>query len=262
MKKLFSLFAVVMMAVMSLNLNTITVAAAEPTTYIVKYDAAKEGFVYQVGSTWDEDGIQYREMYYMTLEIKDGDLLVVESLEGDVIPTIELDVSLSNLTLLPNSKCTVNAKSITDCYLLSGAVGVINCDVTNAYLYDFSVGNFNANCDNVEVTYTDASTVSAAVIGKCNSFYAHDAVSTMHHVYNFTEPMLFINGDLETAPTAYSTTPSASAPAAPVAPATPSAPNANEYDDVPKTGESDVFLWAFGIAAICFAGSYSLKKRA
>ena len=63
MKKLFSLFAVVMMAVMSLNLNTITVAAAEPTTYIVKYDAAKEGFVYQVGSTWDEDGIQYREMY-------------------------------------------------------------------------------------------------------------------------------------------------------------------------------------------------------
>lgn len=260
MKKLFSLFAVVMMAVISLNLNAITVSAAEPTTYIVKYDAGKEDFVYQVGSTWNDEGIQYREMYYMTLEIKDGDILIVDSLDAPQIPTIELNVSLSNLTLLPNCKCTVTAKSITNCYLLSGAVGIINCDVTNGYVYDYSVGNFNQNCDNVEASYTDASTVSAAVVGKCKSFYAHDASTTMHHVYNFTEPMLFINGDLETDPAAYSTTPSASAPAP--APATPSAPKADEYDDVPKTGGSDAFVWAFGIAAICFAGSFYFKKRA
>lgn len=256
MKKLFSLFAVVMMAVMSLNLSTLTVAAEEPTTYIVKYIAATDDWLYQEGASWDEHSPDV-SMYFMTLEMKDGDYVVVEAPEGD--PTLTLDFHLGNLSVLPNSSCTINAKSIKDCYILSGAHANINCDVTNGYLYDFSVCNFFGNCDNLKIHYTDEATVSVNVVGTCKDFYMHhDAVGKVkYQLYNFTVPLTVNEGELKNSAGQYSTTP-ATAPATPAAPST----GGNEYDDVPKTGQSDAYLFAFGLAAVCFLGSYSLKKRA
>lgn len=254
MKKLFSLFAVVMMAVMSLNLNALTVNAAEPTTYVVKYDATEDYWYYQVGSKWDNHG-QSREMYYMTLEMKDGDYIVVDALEGT--PVLELDFHLGNLTILANSSCTVKAKSIKDCYILSGATGTIECDVTNGYLYDFSSCNFLKNCDNLKVNYTDEETVFVNVVGTCKDFYMLNTATNKvkYQLYNFTAPLSVSEGDLTNAATEYSTAPAAAAKPAPSS-------SADEYDDVPKTGESNAYLFAFGLAAVCFLGSYSLKKRA
>ena len=259
MKKLFSLFAVVMMAVLSLNLNAVTVSAADPTTYIVKYDTEKEDWFYQVDSTWNDEQSS-RQVYYMTLEMKDGDYVVVEVPEGS--PTLELDFHLGNLTVMPNNSCTVKAKSIKDCYILSGAVATIDCNVTNGYLYDFSVANFNKNCDNLEISYSDETTISVAVIGTCKDFYAHNEANTKikYHVYNFTAPLYLKEGVLQNAFGEYSIDP-ASVTTTPSAPSTPSS-SADEYDDVPKTGESNAYLFAFGLAAVCFLGSYSLKKRA
>lgn len=256
MKKLFSLFAVVMMAVMSLNLSTLTVAAEEPTTYIVKYVAATGEWIYQVGSTWDEHSPDV-SMYYMTLEMKDGDYIVVETPEGN--PTLNLDFHLGNLTITANSSCTANVKSVKDCYILSGAQANINCDVTNGYLYDFSVCNFFGNCDNLKIYSTDDSTISVNVVGTCKDFYMHnDAIGKVkYQLYNFIVPLSVSAGELTNSAGEYSTTPAA-APATPAAPST----GGNEYDDVPKTSQSNTYLFAFGLAAVCFLGSYSLKKRA
>ncbi len=253
MKKLFSLFAVVMMAVMSLNLSTLTVAAEEPTTYIVKYVAVTDDWLYQVGSTWDNES-QDKSMYYMTLEMKDGDYVVVDAQEGN--PTLDLDFHLGNLTITANSSCTANVKSVKDCYILSGAQANINCDVTNGYLYDFSVCNFFGNCDNLKIYYTDESTVSVNVVGTCKNFYMHNDTNggVKYQMYNFTAPLTLNEGELKNSAGQYSTTPAA----APAAPST----SGNEYDDVPKTGQSTAYLFAFGLAAVCFLGSYSLKKRA
>lgn len=256
MKKLFSLFAVVMMAVMSLNLSTLTVAAEEPTTYIVKYDAPTDEWIYQVGSKWDDE-TQGKSMYYMTLEMKDGDYIVVEAPEGN--PTLNLDFHLGNLTITANSSCTANVKSVKDCYILSGAMANINCNVTNGYLYDFSVCNFFGNCDNLKIYYTDDATISVNVVGTCKDFYMHNDAnnSVKYQLYNFTVPLSVSSGKLTNSAGEYSTTPSATQ-------ATPAAPSTggNEYDDVPKTGQSNTYLFAFGLAAVCFLGSYSLKKRA
>ena len=263
MKKLFSLFAVVMMAVMSLNLNALTVAAEEPTTYIVKYDATTDDWNYQEGSTWDDDS-DGKSMYYMTLEMKDGDYIVVEAPEGN--PVLDLDFHLGNLTVKPNDSCTVKAKSIKDCYILSGAIATIDCDVTNGYLYDFSVCNFNKNCDNLEITYTDADTISVNVVGTCKDFYMHNDTKSKikYHLYSFSESLVLNDGKLENDSDEYSIDPASVTTTPAATPATPSAPSssADEYDDVPKTGESNVYLFAFGLAAVCFLGSYSLKKRA
>lgn len=259
MKKLFSLFAVVMMAVMSLQLSALTVAAEEPTTYIVKYDATTDDWNYQEGSTWDDDS-DGKSMYYMTLEMKDGDYIVVEAPEGN--PVLDLDFHLGNLTIKPNSSCMVDAKSIKDCYILSGAHATIDCDVTNGYLYDFSVCNFNKNCDNLKIYYTDDTTISVNVVGTCKDFYMHNDAKgrVKYQLYNFTTALTVQDGKLKNDADEYSTSPSSST----AAPATPQAPStsADEYDDVPKTGESSTYLFAFGLAAVCFLGSYSLKKRA
>lgn len=256
MKKLFSLFAVVMMAVMSLNLSTLTVAAEEPTTYIVKYVVATDDWLYQVGSKWDDES-EGKSMYYMTLEMKDGDYVVAEAHEGN--PTLDLDFHLGNLTITANSSCTVNVKSVKDCYILSGAQASINCNVTNGYLYDFSVCNFLGNCDNLKIYYTDDSTVSVNVVGTCKDFYMRNDAngSVKYQMYNFTAPLTLISGELKNSAGEYSTSPAA-APATPAAPST----GGNEYDDVPKTSQSNTYLFAFGLAAVCFLGSYSLKKRA
>ena len=256
MKKLFSLFAVVMMAVMSLNLSALTVNAAEPTTYVVKYDATTDDWYYQVGNKWDKHA-QLRSMYYMTLEMKDGDNVVVDALEGS--PVLELAFHLGSLTLLPNSSCTVKVNSIKDCYIGSGAFGNIECDVTNGYMYDFSVCNFYKNCDNLKINYTDPETVSVNVVGTCKDFYMFDTAKNKvkYQLYNFKAPLCVGEGELLNNANEYTTTPSA-ATTRPAAPTT----SADEYDDVPKTGESNAYLLAFGLAAVCFFGSYSLKKRA
>ena len=255
MKKLFSLFAVVMMAVMSLNLNVLTVKAATPTTYIVKYEASTEDWYYQVGNKWD-DSQPLRYIYYLTFEMKDGDHIVVDAREGS--PVLDLDFHLGSLTLLPNNICTVKAKSIKDCYISSGAFANIECDVTNGYLYDFSVCNFYKNCDNLKVYYTDDSTISVNVVGTCKDFYMQDTSNNKvkYQLYNFKTSLCVGEGKLMNSANEYSTAPSATTtkPAA-------STSNGNEYDDVPKTGESNAYLFAFGLAAVCFLGSYSLKKR-
>ena len=260
MKKLFSLFAVVMMAVMSLNLGALTVSAETPNTYIVKYDPSRDNWYYQPGNEWE--WANAREIYYLTLDqLKDGDHIVVESPEGD--PTLDLDFNLGSLTVKSGDTCTVNAKSIKDCYILTGATASINCDVTNGYVYDYCTVNFNKNCDNLEVTYAKVETVFINVLGTCKHLNMHtDTGVAKYNFYNFTKPLCIEKGKLRNAEGEYSTTPAA-APAAPAAPVAPQAPanNANDYDDVPKTGQSNAYLFAFGLAAVCFLGSYSLKKR-
>ena len=47
-----------------------------------------------------------------------------------------------------------------------------------------------------------------------------------------------------------------SAPAAPAAPSS----DADEYDSVPKTGDSALYLWLFGLSAVLLAGSLALRK--
>ena len=263
MKKLFSLFAVVMMAVMSLNLSALTVSAEEPTTYVVKYDAEDDYWYYQVGNKWDKDIKPDREMYYMTLEMKDGDHVVVEAPEGN--PTLELDFHLGSLTVGSGDTCTIDVKSIQDCYILTGATANIDCKVTNGYVYDEVAANFLKDCDNLEIIYTYGRDykISVNVLGTCKSFKMSSDVKVKYTGYDFRKPLSVYEGELVNEDDEYTTTPSAAAPA-PAAPA-PAAPapstSDNEYDSVPKTGQSTSSLFAFGLAAVCFLGSYALKKR-
>ncbi len=261
MKKLFSLFAAALFAVMSLNLSTLTVSAEEPVTYYVKYNPEIEDWWYQISSTWDNN-LNGMNMYFMHEALKDGDHVIVEGTSGE--QELHLDANLGSLTIISNAKCSVFADGIQDCYILSGAASNIHGNVTNGYLYDFSVCNFYNDCTNLDISYTDLPTIAVNVVGKCNNFKVHseDNSTIKYQLYNFTKALSFNDCQLENNANEYSTTPTPSS-TAPVVTTTPAAPStSDEYDDVPKTGESGTYLLAFGIAAICFAGSFVLRKKA
>ena len=271
MKKLFSILSVALFAVILFFQSTINAEAADPTTYYVQYDADAKQWYYQVGSSWDDTvPPPKREIYYMIQDMKDGDYVVVEATEG--WPELKLDFHLGNVTVTPNSSCMISAKSIAECYILHDSYVSITADVEHAWVYDNASCNFNLNCNTLELLYADEPTMSVGVLGTCNEFIAHNmnTSATLYHLWNFTDDLIFNDTYLRTSADSYSINPP-STPAASIVPntssstapatSTPAASDADEYDDVPKTGESAAYLWMFAIAALCFAGSYSFKKK-
>ena len=271
MKKLLSIFAVACFALLLCGQNIITADAADPTTYIVQYDDNKDEWYYQVGSTWDDtDPPPKREIYYMAQQMKDGDYVVVDSTDGK--GTLVLDFVLGNLTILPHSEALITCKGVQEYYQLHDTAVSLTANVEKAFVYDNAIANFNNNVNTLELIYTESPEMLVGVVGTCSELWVHNsnATETKYALWNFTESLLFQEGIVKNPFGTYSINPPSS-PAAPVVPSTPSstpsttpsAPSssADEYDDVPKTGESTAFLWLFGLAALCFAGSYSFKKK-
>lgn len=271
MKKLLSIFAVACFALILWAQNIVPVSAAEPTTYVVKYDDSNDQWYYQIGSSWDDTvPPPRREIYYMIQDMKDGDYVVVDATNGQ--GTLVLDFTLGNLTILPNSNALITCKGVIEYYQLNNTAVSLTANVEKAFVYDNAIANFNKNVNVLELIYDQTPEMIAGVGGTCSEFWVHtyDASQTKYHLWNFKETLLFNETILKTPYGTYDINPPAS-PAAPIVSATPSstptstpsAPSssADEYDDVPKTGDSAMFLWMFGLAALCFAGSYSFKKK-
>ncbi|MGN1147772.1 MAG: LPXTG cell wall anchor domain-containing protein [Lachnospiraceae bacterium] len=263
-KKVLSLLAAaVLLCLVPLDSNTLYVKAEEPVTYYVKYIADINEWRFLPGSSWDENGY-HRELYYMLLDIKDGDLLVVEG--TDSMLTLDLNVRLGNLTI-NHANALITAKGIDDCYVLRDSFCAVNGDVTNAYVYDNAVCTFNNNVNYLEVTGSYGVSEAVTVGGTVGHVKGVLDDRVFYDVYNVAAGKLSIeNGDLETDAQYYSTTPtentsvntSTDTAAAATTPAAPA--DTSEYDDVPKTGESNIILWLLGIAAMCIAGSFFLRK--
>lgn len=231
-------------------------AHAEGTavTYYVKYVPSLNEFRYQIGS-W-QDGQEHWALTSLTSNIKDGDLLVVEDNDNIGIK-LEVGVRLSNLTVVAGNSVVVSANSIDNFYAINDSASSITGDVTNAYVYDKCITNFNSNVKNLNLLSEkhDLLYATVAVAGTCDHVYASGKSYKHFEFYNFTANTLRIeNGQLKTASTNYSTTPSSGATT------TPPATTSGEYDDVPKTADTRFNpLWLVGLAAVCFLGSYGVR---
>ncbi len=252
MKKLFTFLTFALFAMVSLRLSALTLSAEEPKTYYVKYNENQKDWWYQEGSSWDaeKDG---NLMYFFFTGVKDGDHVIVDGTAGE--QELHIDANLSSLTIIPNSKSSVYATSIQDCYILGGGYANIHSNVTNGYLYDFSVCNFHMDARNVTVSYSVLDSVAVAVVGKCDALLVQDINTGFrkYHLYDFKSAAVLRKGVIEVDPSQYSLVPPAAAPATPEA--------GDEYDEVPKTGESANYLFAFAAAMLCFAGAYAFKRR-
>ena len=236
----------------------LTVNAAEPVTYYLQYDAAADEWKYQVGNTWENNAAK-GHLQDLVSSIKDGDSLAID---GDAGLILDLNVSLENLSIVRSNQAVVGAKSFDEVYVLGNSTCAINGYIKEAYVYDACTVNFNNDIGKLELMSVENVNLSAtiAVVGAVDYLKASGSEFTHFEFYNFEKGSLFIEeGHLKTVSTKYSETPK---PATPAAPATPSAPAAGEYDDVPKTGDFSISpLWFLGLAVICLAGHYSLKRR-
>lgn len=291
MKKLKTLVSLLMAAALLFlmpGVGTLRVSADEPVTYSLKYVEEKDEWRYHVGA-WDDNNNGHRELYYLKESIKDGDIIVIEGGEHDLL--LELPVNLSNITFNHSHRAVITAKSVENVYVLRDSIGVVNGDVVNAHVYDNAIANFNNNVTNLYITKESSGQQTIAVVGTVAYVKTGDAEKVYNEFYNFqANSFRQEEGILKTDPSKYSTIPPAFSatptvpvvptdpalvpvvpaaptdpallPAAPVVPVVPVVPAAGEYDDVPKTGEPLALPALLLLSAgLCFGGAYLIKRK-
>jgi hypothetical protein len=213
---------------------------------------------YQISPTWDDSKASCG-IAALDYEIKDGDVAIVENTAA--YPELHIPARLSNLTIAMDSFSVVSAESIDSCYILRGGVAAITGDIKTAYVYDNGRCTFNSNVDTLYIINDSAQKKEAlqgtvTVGGTVNHLIGLDGNSKVHYeLYNFQSGKLFVEkGDVKTDKAYFST--NAVATSAPSS----SASSADEYDEVPKTGDSNIVLWLLFASVVCFLGRYGLKK--
>lgn len=267
-KKLVTLFTLFTFClVFFLTTSLPAQAATEPVTFYVKYVPALGEWRFQTGG-WS-DNADPRHLYYMQDEIKDGSLLVIDDAGAGQGITLSVNAQLSNLTVLSSNFSNITAKGVDDFYSLGSSKSVINAPIAKAYVYDNSLVNFNSPVEYLEVISSREETLHATVGASSTVAHlkAYGPSRVFYEIFNVATNKLSISdGSLKTEEQYYSKVPVA-APATPVAPApapaTPGTSDADEYDDVPKTGDNRIQpLWLMLLSALCLASAYSSKKKA
>lgn len=253
------LVAVVMLTVLP-QVNTLTANAEEPTTYSVKYVSAEQGWRYQYNTSEYDDGKHGDLIVTLRQNLKDGDLVVIYNDLG-TSDTLDLgSVRLSNLTYANTQWSIVRVGSVQDCYVLRGSAGTINCDVTNAYVYDPVVFNFNGNVEELIVDSKDAVQSNVGCEGTVGHLRVHS--SSPFEFYDFAAGALLFDGGVFKPQGSFATPEEHAANIATLSANKNTATSSDEYDDVPKTGQSNLYLWLLFASVICFAGSRALKRSA
>lgn len=269
LKKFLAMAASAAMLAFLPEAGALTVSAAESVTYYLMYEDAPNDqgdWWYQLGSEWDENA-EHKQLYYMTEQLKDGDAVII----GNAAPTqLVLNVHLNNLTI-KNTTGSLAMVSVTGgidyCYFLDNTYGSVTGNVFNGYVYGASTANF---CSNVTNLYAYNNKPDAnpniGVSGTVAYFYSEN-VNRNHAPYgiNFAANTFSLeDGQLKTDSSNYTHDISGGPATAPSQPAPkPSSSSAsNEYDKVPKTGESSPVVWLSLVAVSCLSASLLLRKSA
>lgn len=258
-KTIASLFAIA--AVLLLAFQSPLTALAAGNTYVFHYDNDEEEWAYQKDS-WDDKAIPKR-MYQLSEDLRDGDSIVVEGVGDDLRLT---NVHLANVTVTRGSLAYVYTGGVDECYINAGATASIAGVVNNAYVYDDGAVTFNSNVNNLQVIATNGTPIGyVSVAGDVSVAHVvgRDSEGIYYEIFNVDPGRLEIkDGKVETHVNFFDwegparTTPIASASTT----TKTSASKSSEYDDVPKTGESTTVYWLLGIAVVCLAGRFALRK--
>lgn len=266
LKKFLALTVATALCALLPNVNSLTAFAA-PNTYIIKYIDGESGWHFQPSNTWNDEN-EHRELYYMQQAIKDGDTVIVKDGAPECL-NLTLSVRLGNLSLTNASNAVITAKGYDECHIMQGTVASVNGAVSNAYVYGNGSCTFNSNVNTMHILGDTDIVANVSCKGTVDHLIGKDNSNTYYDFYNFAADKLLIeNGSVKTEEAYFSKTAplTASAPVASATVQTPAAPtqaantSANDYDDVPKTGESSAIYLLLGISLLCFTGKYALKK--
>lgn len=209
-RTLVTLLLVVAILVGIPRIYSLHASAANAVTYAVKYVPSLKEWRYQDNTSTFNDSAYHRELYYLRLALKDGDLVVVYN-DSESVPSLDLGTArLSNLTVTNlASFAVIFCGDIDDCYLLGGASCSINADVTNAYVYDTVLCNFNKNVKELNIYPQGGVTSTLGCAGTVDHVFAssRSTGNALYSYYNFPEGSFLIqSGILMTDKSKYSVT--------------------------------------------------------
>lgn len=261
--------------------NVLTVKADGPETYSVAYieDTYNE-WRYQPGSVFDElKG--HGSLGELLLKLKDGDSVVVYRVGSTNGKSLDLgSAKLDNLTVYQNAIAIIYTGGVKDCYVLAGAYTAINGEVTTAYIYDAprtatptTTCSFNNDVVDMYLYMTREPATNISCGGTVGHFYASyidngDRYTECYDIY--AGKFSFVNGYINTPESDHGTGPSdeylkakgESETKTESVQAPSTGTNASdEYDKVPKTGDSSPVFWLLLASAVCFGGSCLLRKK-
>lgn len=274
-KTLVTVIAATVAIILPADICSLKAFAAEPATFHITYDRDSDpnGDGWYV-SLWlpesdpsfdDEQAPKVMDFFYG--QVKAGDLVVVNNSETSV-PALDLGKTrLGNVVLSTGTEFVmIQAGSIDVFDALPGSSGSISASIANANLYDPASINFNNDVGNIVITSSEEDIVgTVGCSGTVGSLTYKLSNGNSDTLYNFKKDTLHIEyGKVQTAEENYSTEPSA-APQPTAAPAAPSQPSSgtssNEYDQVPKTGDTNTAAWLLCAGALCMALSCVLRAK-
>lgn len=256
MKKVFAAMLSVCLVLAAFCFTKTEVKAAEAVTYTLR--VVNNEWRCMAGYPWNDSGI-HLGMVFMEQYLNDGDKIVVDDDSMELKLTVEKH--LESITFAKSKLSVIYAPGIDNVYVLNDSVAAINCDVKSGYVYQNATANFNNNVTYLEV-YNKTAPLQASVYvaGTVGQVKAYDAEKTHFQFYDFARGTFYVDkGTLKTNAGLYSNVP-APTPAPTVAPTKkPAASTADEYDDVPKTGDIASYYWMFGLAAACLVVGMGFK---
>ena len=266
-KKLLALTVSAAMLTLLPNVNVLTASADEPVTYYLMYDEGDEDWLYQLGSVWVDEA-ERSSSTDLQEKIKNGDIVIIGNGSNKMLT---LNVHLSNLTINNRSGMLAMVSvtgGIDDCYFNHDTLGSVTGSVTNAYVYGVSVANFNNDVVNLySYKYDSEAGPSIGVIGTVSYYVGQNSDgSREYYGTNFAANSFGLdNGVLTTDSEKYTQDVSggplsSAAQSASTAQNTTPGTSSDEYDEVPKTGETSFALWLCLAAAVSFSGSMLLRK--
>lgn len=263
-KKLITVLAAAAAMILLPGAFTITASAEEPNTFILNY-STEDGWYMILDEEKYLENPPHKVMDAFFLGVKDGDIVVVYNSVEDA-PLLDLrDLHLSNLTVSANVFTMISVGSVDECIFLQSTKCSLTGQVNYAFIFDPCLVNFNSNVQTIDIqvpeTNCESTVGCSGTVGSMRVLFGNNSSYTM---YNFKpDTLYFEEGSLKTAQGNFTMTP----PAATPAPAPTSAPQApggssGEYDKVPKTGESNAFVWLLAAALLCTAVSLEAKRAA
>ena len=244
----------------------------------------------QIG-TWD-DNLEGREPYYLNEgdeRVKDGDIVVVlpnlpitegfeEEEDGYAAKrvkqatdqtVISINAHLSNLTI-SRSSAFLSTGGVDECYVLGDSYAAIGGNVTNAYVYDAADCTFHNNVANLRLynskgrlddAGSDEKWLPNVTVGGTVDYASVSDVGGLYAEYWKFASGTFRFDDkkgLETYSGNYSTSGSAPSSAPRGVAASQNTSQSDGYDDVPKTGESNLIMWMTvsmtAVSILCLIG--------
>ena len=230
-------------------------AKAAPTTYTLKYVPAYSEWRAQPLANWDE-GAGSGNVGYLEVNVKDGDVVIVQGGSGDPALNLKFSASLSNFTVIAATNyVTIESGEITDAYVLKGSVVDLKGKCKNVYVYDNSVCNVRQDADLIQFVKSSSLEMNVLANGTVARCQFVENGNVTKDLYSFAKDTFRVEkGALKTAASSYSTTGTAAS-------ASGKTQTTNGAAVSPKTGESSHAIWLFAIAVICLAGAFASKKK-